>query len=158
MPVPHRQSFDCGLRGLQSALETIRTIDDPDLQDIALLALAMVCASTLPKGEAALAVQNERQFGVRMVGAAPELAYLRGDTATAARDIGGYRSARVPPAAFARRLARTYSWTPWRNLAQTLVRPAATAITSTPKKLKVAMVIASTTPVKPWGRKPPWAV
>ncbi|MBT5665256.1 MAG: hypothetical protein HOJ06_07955 [Rhodospirillaceae bacterium] len=129
-PAPHHQSFDCAMQGLQSVLGCFHSIDDPDLQDIVLLGLASIFASTLPKGAAALAVQQEQQLGVRLVGAAPELAYLRGETGAtpAIRDIGNIQSRPMPRAGLVRRIARTCSWTPWPRIAQTLMKPEATAI------------------------------
>ena len=129
-PVCYSETFDSAMKALRATLATIQAVEEPDLKDTMLLALGMIYGSTLPKAEAALAVQHEREFGLRLRGAAPELAYLRGesDTAPPVRDLGAYRLVQRPPAAFARRLARTRSWTPWRRMAQSMLRPSAIAI------------------------------
>lgn len=129
-PVPHRLSFDNAKVALGLLLASLRPIDDPDLQDVALLSLGMVFAASLPTAEASLAVAREDSHGLRMVGAAPELAYLRGDTneLPPVRDIGIYRAAQKPPLAFARRIARTRSWTPLPRMLATLLKPDAMAI------------------------------
>lgn len=129
-PVPHRLSFDNARVALGSLLAFLRSIDDPDLQDVAVLSLGMVFASSLPTVEASLAIAREESQGLRMAGAAPELAYLRGDTEEMppVRDIGIYRAAQKPPLAFARRIARTRSWTPLSRMLATLLKPDATAI------------------------------
>lgn len=129
-PVPHRLSFDNAKASLGSLLAFQQSIDDPDLHDVALLSLGMVCAASLPTAEASLAIAREDSLGVRMAGAAPELAYLRGDTEKMppVRDIGIYRDAQKPPLAFARRIVRTRSWTPLSRILVTLLKPDATAI------------------------------
>ena len=129
-PVCYRETFDSAMTALQAIVASVQAIEEPDLKDTVLLALGMIYGSALPKAEAALAVQHERDFGLRLQGNAPELAFLRGETDAAApvRDLGSYRLVQQPPAAFARRLARTWSWTPWWHMAQSMLRPSAIAI------------------------------
>lgn len=111
-------------------LESIGPLTEKDGRFIALLAAGRCLSSVSALLEAALLVQAERTTGLHVVGGPAELEWLRGvgevPPMTAQR-LGQPGDRTI--AMFARRIARTASWTPWWRLPMTMLQPDAVAIT-----------------------------
>jgi hypothetical protein len=123
---------------VRDALVWTRSLDDPLLRDAATLALPVVLAYSRAIVLAPLAVGRAERNGSVIAGAAAEIGYLKtGEGALPAR-----ADPVLPPARFglsyARRFARTRSWTPLARLPRALLFPAAIAISHNPLLRDVA--------------------
>ena len=114
------------------ALAVTRKLEDPLIQDAALLALPVVLAYGRAIVLAALAIGRAERDGSAIAGTAAELDYLQ--TGEGPLPV---RTEPILPAArfalsYARRLARMRSWTPMSRMPHALLAPRAVAISHNP--------------------------
>lgn len=135
-PISYTEQFEINEAVMRGFLAVLSAIEDADLLDIATLVVAALSSSTLVLAETALAIERQAETGIRLVGEAPELAYLRGEVPDEQRPEPRAMSAFLPTARprapFLRRLARIRSWSPWSRVAQAIMAPRATAISHNP--------------------------
>lgn len=111
-----------------------------EARDIGVMMGGYVAATLLPLAEAAWLAVAERETGIRLAGAAPELEWLRGGLDAPPPRRGGRSLKRHAPPRWPlpRRIARTASWTPWPRLPLALLRPQAVALSHNALLIDVA--------------------
>ena len=126
-PLSHEQRYDAVRDQMRSLISF--TCELPgELRDIVLLGGQAMAHNVRALTELALALHHADSLGMQVTGARPELAYMRGET-----EIPGLGKSPPPLQAelgnrWARRIARTASWTPWWRLPGACLFPSAVAV------------------------------
>ena len=127
-PLSHKQRYDA-VRDQMRSLISFTCETSGDLRDIVLLGGHAMTHNVRALTEVALALHHADSLGMQVTGMRPELAYMRGgrenpelgESPPPLQDIPGNR--------WARRIARTASWTPWWRLPGACLLPTVVAVT-----------------------------
>lgn len=139
-PVTLDETFAQGVRLGHAMIEAVNAAPDDEARDTLLLAAGALNAAAAGLAEAALAVERAQAAGWELAGSAPLLRFLLGED-EAARAFSGEASVRLaaaPRHAWARRLARTASWSTPASLLRSLWAPEAVALGHNPLLRDVA--------------------
>jgi hypothetical protein len=130
-PLSHEQRYDAVRDQMRSLISF--TCELPgELRDIVLLGGQAMAHNVRALTELALALHHADSLGMQVTGMRPELAYMRGDMETPELGESPPPLRDRPGNRWARRIARTASWTPWWRLPGTCLFPTAVAVTHNP--------------------------
>ncbi len=127
-PLSHQQRYDA-VRGQMRSLISFTCELSDDLRDVMLLGSQAMVHNVRALTELALALHHADGLGMEVAGARPELAYMRGETETPRLGESPPPLRDRPGNRWARRIARTASWTPWWRLPGACLFPTAVAVT-----------------------------
>jgi hypothetical protein len=129
-PLAHPLTRDMDFPFREPFLDLLETRGDADVRDTALHAAPRLWAMSLGLYEQALMVQEARRLGLPCEGGPPETFELLGLPRPESGAHTGHTAAYpgAVPHAFARRLARTKSWTPAWKLPLTMLAPQVMAL------------------------------
>lgn len=129
-PLQHATARDFHLGMNERFLATLAAEPDPFWRDVLILAAPLVWMDGLSRLEYALIAQALDARGQSCIGGPPYMHELTGNARTSKFESTRPRmkSERAVGRAFARRLVRTASWTPWYRLPQTLLAPQCVAV------------------------------